>query len=340
MLPPIKPKGLVVIDSKPRGATIWLDSKLKPQLGQTPFQGSMEEGIHTVIVEHKGFKPEKRKIRVSSDRMIDLYFALSREHYLGWIQITANVAGAKVFIDNMELGARGQTPFTGNWKPGMHTIWVVKPGYATQRKLIEVVSGKTHNVHFVLKKVQHGWLRLSGVKVDGATVKVGDRVVCKAPCKAVKVPAGGHVLRITRKGYKPIKKVIRVEQGKFTLVKARMAKKPSRISAWVTYGFAAVTLGTAIFAVVKGDAIKDAIERDIRNGKLVNSRDKRFKEGKIWYIVGNSLFGVTAIAAGFALYYTFRDKGPKSKASIEVRGVTLVPQVGPGAVALSGHWRF
>jgi hypothetical protein len=330
----------VVIDSKPEGATIWLDSKMKPPIGKTPYQSSLPEGTYTVLVEKKGWKPEKRKIEVSSRRLVDLYFALSREHYLGWVEVTANVPGAKVYIDDITLGAVGRTPFSGFRKPGRHTIWVKKPGFKTVKKTATIVSGKTNRLHFKLERVAYGWIDLSGRQVKGAKVKIDGKTVCRAPCKAVKVPAGGRVLTVKRDGYKPLKKLVRIEKGGRTRIRAKLAKKPSRVSAYVSYGFAALSLGGAIFAAVQSENVKDDIQKDLDANLPVTNKDPRYQKGKIYSIVANGLFGVAAIAAAFGLYYTFRDTGPDSSATFSIKGVSVTPQVGPGTVAVQGRLRF
>jgi hypothetical protein len=339
-LPPIQPKGLVVIDSKPEGATIWLNSKMEPPIGKTPHQGSLPEGNYTVLVEKKGWKPEKREIKVSSRRLIDLYFALSREHYLGWVEVTANVPGAKVYIDDTSLGAVGRTPFSGFRKPGHHTVWVKKPGFKTEKKKVEVVSGDTNRVHFKLQKVAYGWLDLFGPRTKGAKVRVDGDKVCTAPCKAVKVPAGGRVVTVHRDGYKPLKKIVRVEKGARTRVRAKLIKEPSRVSAYVSYGFAALAVGGAIFAALESKNIQDDIQKDLDANLPITNKDPRYQKGKIYSIVANGLFGVAAIAAAFGLYYTFRDPKPDSSATFTVKGVSVTPQVGPGTVALQGRLRF
>ena len=110
MLTDIETKGLVVIDSKPQGATIYLNDKRKGAFGKTPWQGSLESKPVRLILEQKGWKPEERAISPRSDKLIDVYIALSEEHYLGWVEIASNVPGADVFIDRKEIGAIGRTP--------------------------------------------------------------------------------------------------------------------------------------------------------------------------------------------------------------------------------------
>jgi len=108
-LPEVKTKSVVVINSKPDGATIYLDDKKNGSLGETPWNGSIE-GSHTVIIELKGYKTEKKKIQPSPDKLYDLYFALSTEQFLGWLEVKANIPGSDVYIDSKEVGAIGKTP--------------------------------------------------------------------------------------------------------------------------------------------------------------------------------------------------------------------------------------
>src|SRR6185312_10167439 len=82
VLPDIDTKGLVVIDSKPQGATIYLNDKRSGPFGHTPWHGSLESKPVRLILESKGYKAEERAISPRSDKLIDVYIALSEEHYL------------------------------------------------------------------------------------------------------------------------------------------------------------------------------------------------------------------------------------------------------------------
>ena len=91
----------MVIDSEPQGATIYLNDKRSGPFGTTPWHGSLESKPLRLILESKGWKAEERQISPRSDKLIDVYIALSEEHYLGWIEITSNVVGADLFIDQI-----------------------------------------------------------------------------------------------------------------------------------------------------------------------------------------------------------------------------------------------
>ena len=94
--------------------------------------------------------------RPQSDKLVDIYIALSEEHYLGWIEVTSNAVGAQVFIDRKDIGAIGRTPFTGHLKPGKHTIYVEKQGFVALEKTIDVKPGTATQYNWPPMKQQHG----------------------------------------------------------------------------------------------------------------------------------------------------------------------------------------
>lgn len=146
------------------------------------------------------------------------------------------------------------------------------------------------------------------------------------------------MLVVRRRGRKPLRSVIKVEQGRMTIVKIRMAKAPSRVPAYVLYGVTGAILGGAIYSAVTAKKLKDDYQADLDAGRLVTSHDSRLEKGKIYSIVADSLFGASILMGGLALYYQFRNPGPKSRAGFVIRGVSLTPSFGPGTIALSGRF--
>lgn len=339
VLPEIKPKGVVVISTKPPGAKIYLNNKMTT-LGVSPWEGSLETGEHKLIIEYRGYKPEKKTISVSPDRLVDVYVALSREHYLGWVQITADTPGAMVYIDKKEFGAIGRTPYTGFLKPGKHKIWVGKTGYSESKKVVDIVSGETHKIHLTLQKLKHGWLTISGATGYGGQVMLNGKKLCKVPCDRVVVQPGKHRIEIKRKGHKTLKSDIIVRRLGMHTARIMLAQKPSLVSAYVAYGFAAGFLAGGIALGYMSKQIKDDIQGDINNNVLVNSSDARFKRGKIFAYIANGMFGLAGVAAIFGVYYTFADRGPKSKIKLYEKRIGITPEVGPSYAGLRGRWRF
>ena len=118
VLPAIATKGLVIIESKPPGASIYLDDKSKGVFATTPWEGSLEPKPTKLLFEARGFKPEQRQINPRTDKILEIYISMSEQNFLGWIEVVSNVPGADVFIDRQEIGAIGRTPYTGHLKPG------------------------------------------------------------------------------------------------------------------------------------------------------------------------------------------------------------------------------
>ena len=104
------------------------------------------------------------------------------------------------------------------------------------------------------------------------------------------------------------------------------------------YGVTGAILGGAIYAAVMAKGLRDDYQSDLDAGKLVTSQDSRLKKGKIFSIVADGLFGASLLMGGIALYYQFRNPGPKSRAAFVIRGVSLTPSFGLGTVALSGRF--
>jgi len=189
VLPDIETKGLVVIDSKPQGATIYLNDKRSGPFGTTPWHGSLESKPVRLILESKGWKAEERQVSPRSDKLIDVYIALSEEHYLGWIEISSNVIGADLFIDRKDIGAIGRTPFTGQLKPGKHTIFLEKFGYQPLQQEIDVPAGTAMQHSLQMQPSQAGWITITGKTTQGGRLIVDEKFGCATPCRA-ELPPG------------------------------------------------------------------------------------------------------------------------------------------------------
>jgi hypothetical protein len=338
-LPPLDTKGLVVVESKPAGALVYLDSKMKGSLGRTPWSGSLAPGDYKILVEAKGFKPETRTIRPAGDRLLVLYMALSEEHYLGWIEIEANVPGVNVFVDRREAGPVGRTPFSGFLQPGKHVVYLEREGYVPQQRAIVVERGKPHQLDFKLELVPHGWVAVGVNKVaHGAKVLIDGKVVCQAPCR-VQVAPGPHKLVLDHRGFKKYKGNIEVGRAVETQIGAAMSPAPSRVSAYVSFAFSAALLGTGTYFAVKARSEKQDLERNLRsNDKLISSDDPRIKSGWTHAIAADALFTLGGITGLLGLYYAVRSPGPDSVIELGTKNYAIRPIVGPAGVGLAGRF--
>jgi len=348
-LPPVKTKGLVVIETKPEGAGIYLGDKTKGIFTRTPYTGSLPPGRQTVIIELKRYKTERKTFHVRTDRMVYLYFSLALERNRGWIEVKANIPSADVYFDSKSVGAVGRTPYTGWLRPGKHKIIVERNGYQAFNKEVNITAGDVHVVDARLSKVTYGWLKVTGKTTDGAEIKVnGKTVKCpEYPCRT-QLPEGSYKIALERAGYKSYKHDLKVSQATETQLAVRLNPKPSRLNAYITFGVSAALLAGAITAGVMSRNRKDALQSDLDSGKIYDSSDPRIKEGKITSIVANSLFGLSGLVGALGVYYMFRNVGPDSYGETRVNKIAdkanpkwmLQPTLGPDVAGISGKVRF
>jgi len=338
VLPDIDTKGLVVIDSKPQGATIYLNDKRSGPFGQTPWHGSLESKPVRLILESKGWKAEERQISPRSDKLIDVYIALSEEHYLGWIEITSNVVGADLFIDRKDIGAIGRTPFTGQLKPGKHTIFLEKFGYQPLQQEIDVPAGTAMQHNLVMEKTQAGWISITGKTTQGGRLIVDEKFGCATPCR-VELPPGKHKLLVERKGFEDYETTVELGQGIETSIEVQMSARPSRGHAISSSVVALVIIGAGAYVGYLSNQNKNSLQSDINSGQLIDNSDSRFTNGKYEAIGADVLYGVGAIVAATAIYGFF-EHGPDSTGVMEHRSVTLAPLFGPEGTGLALGGRF
>jgi len=89
----VKVRGLIVIESEPQNASIYLDDKKKGVFATTPWSGSLE-GEHKVIIEKRGFMVSESTVAADPSKLFVLRAVLGKEDFLGWIEVASNVPGA------------------------------------------------------------------------------------------------------------------------------------------------------------------------------------------------------------------------------------------------------
>jgi hypothetical protein len=338
VLSDIDTKGLIVIDSKPQGATIYLNDKRSGPFGKTPWHGSLESKPVRLILESKGFKPEERAISPRSDKLIDVYIALSEEHYLGWIEIISNVPGADVFIDRKDIGAIGRTPYTGQLKPGKHTIYLERFGWQATQQEIDVPPGTATQHTIPMQVSQAGWIAITGRTTQGGRLIVDEKFSCATPCRAEAAP-GKHKIRVEKKGMEDYETDVELGRGIETFIEVQMSPRPPRTRAISTGIVALVILGAGAYVGHLSQESKDGLTNDINNHQLIDNNDSRFLKGKVEAIGADVLFGLGAIVAATAVY-TFFEHGPDSTGVTEHKTISFAPVFGPDGAGLAFSGRF
>jgi PEGA domain len=336
----VKVRGLIVIESEPQNATIYLDDRKKGAFGQTPWSGTLE-GEHKVIIEKRGFMVSESQVAGDPSKLFVLRAVLGKEDFLGWVEITSNVPGADVFIDDKSVGAVAKTPHSQNIKPGKHTFWVTTEGYDEYKIEVEVVPGGTHEVKAALKGAPVGRINVIGLGIEDSTVKVDGVVACeRGPCLK-SVPQGEHTITVTRPGMKSYSRTINIQPKTETTIKVSLAPTPSRTDAIVAYVLAGGFTAGGIVLGLKANSYRDDLRKEIDAGDPPpDTRDGRYTKGKIFAIAADVTFAIAGITALTAVYYTFRDKGQPSTGLIDVRAMALTPLVGKDYAGLGMEVRW
>lgn len=329
-----RPRGLVVIESDPSNATIYLDDKRKGPFATTPWSGSLE-GDHKVIIEKRGYTVIDKTVSADPTKLFVLAAAMSQQSFLGWVEVTSNVPGADIFIDDKSVGAVGRTPLSQNIKPGRHTFWVSADGYDEYKQEVEVVPNETHAIKAQLRGAPVGKLNVTGVGIEDATILVDGKVLCeRGPCLK-SLAQGEHTLSVRRPGAKPYTRRIAIQARTETQARITLAPRPSRGDAIIAYVLAAGFGGGGAYLGLQANKYRDDLKQEIAAGNPPpDSNDPRLTRGKIFAIAADATFVVAGITALTAVYYTFRDKGAPSTGLIDVRALALTPEIGPGYAGL------
>ncbi len=329
-----KVRGLMVIESEPQGASVYIDGKDAGEFARTPWSGTLE-GEHTYLVEKRGYKSKEGRIAPDPTRLLVLQIVLAEEDYLGWVEIKSNVPGADVYVDDKSVGAIGKTPYSGNFKPGKHTFYVSADGYDEFTQEVEVIAGEAHEVGAQLKGSPVGYLNLRGAGIEKSEILVDGKVLCeRGPCRKP-VKEGTHTVTIRRPGYKPYTARVDVQARTEISVRAQLARKPGRGDAIAAGVVSAIFAGGGIYLGLQARSIESDLRAEIDAGDPpLDSEDPRFFRGKIFAISADAAFAVSGVVALTAIYYAFREKGSASTGQIDVRAIALEPQIGPGYAGL------
>jgi tetratricopeptide (TPR) repeat protein len=319
-------KSLVTINTKPLGASITVRDKSETMIikGVSPLGVTLSRGLYKVKVSHPKFKPIKTSIDVRPGKMYVLILEMSQGKFLGFIEVKSDIPKVDVYIDSLKSGIRGKTPFSTLISTGVHTIYLVHPGYQIYRKKIKVKVGEVKKIEASLKKIPYGILNLAS-NLKGASVYIDGRFKGRVPLKA-SLPPGQHIVKVAHKGYKEWNGWVKIKKGKRTDIGIRLNPSPSRIRAWVAFGISSVIFIGAGILGYNSMKIFDQLQSK-RSAGILDNNDPHIREGRLWALGADIGFSLAAIVGGLGLYYLLYDPIPHSKAKIGDPVSFLPPEI-------------
>jgi len=157
---------------------------------------------------------------------------LALEEWVVTIDVATEPTSATIYVDRVELGARGEAPRRFGLAPGKYRIIAKKAGYRPAEVDLEpLAAGDARSVHLRLEPLL-GKVAVSGANVDGATVsaEVPDgRRECTAPC-VLALPPGMTVIVVTRPGHRPMETVVDVQPERTHRVVTRLEPSTGIVS--------------------------------------------------------------------------------------------------------------
>lgn len=145
--------GDVVIESKPPGASVYLDQVFS---GTTQPDDPLDitgisPGTHTLLIQLANYQDYSSTIEVSAGRITVVNAELIAAPYpsrSGTIVITSDPQGANIFLDNACIGI---TPLTvPSVESGSHTLVLRLPGYSDYTTSLSIAPGQAVQVHGAL----------------------------------------------------------------------------------------------------------------------------------------------------------------------------------------------
>jgi serine/threonine-protein kinase len=221
--------GQLTVTSTPEGAQVQVDGRTDPGWITPYVMNNVSLGQHTVTVAKPGFNSETRTVDVASAKSM---LALRLTQLGATLAVTSDPAGASVYLDGKSAG---HTPIQIVVpEKGSHTILVRKDGYLDETTSANLVAGQTFRYaphmralgvtddikvvgkfnKLFGKRTPDGMTKIS-VKTQpkGAQVTANRRMVDKPTPVDFMLNPGNYVIEITKPGYKPVKRVINLEEG-------------------------------------------------------------------------------------------------------------------------------
>lgn len=231
---PVKPAiipGELAINSTPEGAQVQIDGRSNSAWVTPYILTGLNPGQHSVSVTKPGYVSETRTVDVvgGSKSFLAIHLAV-----LGaTVTVTSEPGGAAIYIDGRDTSR--VTPSQIAVEKGSHTILVRKQGYLDETTTAEMGAGQTFRFSPVLKvlgvtediKTGGKFKRLFGggdstagmgtvrikTQPKGAQITVNRRMVDKPAPVDFKLNPGNYMIDITLSGYKPVHRVVTVEEG-------------------------------------------------------------------------------------------------------------------------------
>ena len=162
------PKGVLVVESEPEGAGVYLD---KRKIGETGLKGERRIGFYNLEVLKEGYNKFKKEIYISEGGVLEEKVELKKrgEEKGGEVWIESEPVGADIFID---LSYYGKTPMSlKDLEVGDYKVRLEKEGYEYSYGKLEVEEGRSKVLSFEMREGETGYIDVEEFSKDFNVVK-------------------------------------------------------------------------------------------------------------------------------------------------------------------------
>ena len=220
----------LTVNSTPEGATISFDGS---GLCQSPCTlTGIAPGAHTVSASKEGFSSSSSMISLTSGAKTSV--SLELRALSAVLSVASTPAGAIIVIDGKDTGKLTPSRLALA-KAGTHAVTLRRSGYLDASTSVNVQAGQASNLNLQLKQLGdteeiraaggrfkklfgHGDAEGMGIvsvktQPKGAQIMVNNRVLDRNSPFDFYLNPGTYVLDITMSGYRPVHRVITVQEG-------------------------------------------------------------------------------------------------------------------------------
>jgi len=210
-------KGVITIDSYPKGADVYVDGVLR---GTTPLTISgLELGMYGIEVKKEGYETEIYERKLDKNNLKQLIIA-NLSHMTFTLEVTSYPTEAEVYVDGVK---KGFTPIKlEDVLYGKHFIEVRKENFTTWSKEINVEEYKILQIDAELLAK---YCTIDIVSdPEGANVCLNNEEQGVTPIKIEKLDPGKYKLSIEKDGYVLYEEEIETIKGETTNRKITLKK--------------------------------------------------------------------------------------------------------------------
>ncbi len=224
-VPPPEPQvatgaGIIVIETTPPGAAIWVDGERRPQSTPAAVENLPVGASYAVKLTHEGYAPHTQQVQLSeAEPRASLSVSLRRPTAsdLAVIRVRTVPPGASVLLDGRDTSQT--TPATiAEVTPGTaHTLVMALEGYVTRTERLTLEAGQVADLSFELERLPLGpnesMLRVTTdpptarVTINGTSYESGSPYEVRLPTARVRVS-------VARSGYRSQEREIALAGGR------------------------------------------------------------------------------------------------------------------------------